>query len=123
MRNIKIGLDFDNTLINYDSVFYEVALSKGLITKNFAKSKLKIRDYLRSQGKDNDFSYMQGEVYGPSIHMAKESTNMISALNKLKNKNIEIIIVSHKTVKPYIGPPYNLREYAMNWLETKGFFS
>ena len=31
---INLGLDFDNTLIDYDEVFYEIASEKNLIPKN-----------------------------------------------------------------------------------------
>ena len=37
---IKLGLDFDNTLIDYDEVFYEIAL-KNLIPKNIVRLKSK----------------------------------------------------------------------------------
>ena len=35
---INIGLDLDNTIINYSETFYEVALEKKLIPKNFSKN-------------------------------------------------------------------------------------
>ncbi len=119
---VKLGIDFDNTLINYDNVFYQLALEKNLIEENFPQSKLQIRDYLRSKGKNDEFTELQGEAYGPKILLAKPYEGMTNALMKLKREGIDIVIISHKTKYPYKGPKYNLREYALNWLEEIGFF-
>ena len=43
---IRLGLDFDNTLIDYDSIFYKTGLKLGLIDKNIKKSKISVRNYL-----------------------------------------------------------------------------
>ena len=42
-----VGIDFDNTIVCYDSLFYNIALEKGLIPSNISKSKNSVRDYLR----------------------------------------------------------------------------
>ena len=120
---VKLGIDFDNTLINYDNVFYQLALEKNLIEENFPQSKLQIRDYLRSKGKNDEFTQLQGEAYGPKILLAKPYEGMTNSLIKLKREGIDIVIISHKTKYPYKGPKYNLREYALNWLKEIGFFS
>ena len=36
---VNLGLDFDNTLINYDSLFKKVAFEQQLIPKDFPESK------------------------------------------------------------------------------------
>ena len=36
---MKLGLDFDNTLIDYDLIFYKTALKLGLIDKNIKSQK------------------------------------------------------------------------------------
>ena len=62
-----LGLDFDNTLVRYDKLFHQLALEKGLIKKSLPTDKTAIRDYLRSQGQDEQFTLLQGEVYGLRI--------------------------------------------------------
>ena len=50
---IKLGIDFDNTLITYDLLFKKAALEKNLIPINFPESKSLIRNYLREKGQEN----------------------------------------------------------------------
>ena len=40
------GFDFDNTLINYDKVFYDIAIEKKLVNKNNRKNKESIKKNL-----------------------------------------------------------------------------
>ena len=117
-----LGLDFDNTLVRYDSLFHKLALEKKLIPETVPKNKTKIRDYLRSKGKDECFTLLQGEVYGLRIQEAEASEGMIETLNKLNKSGIQMVIISHKTRIPYKGPAYDLREAAMGWLEKHRFF-
>ena len=44
----KIGIDFDNTIVDYDLAFYLAALEKKLIPEKTPKTKKSVRDYLRS---------------------------------------------------------------------------
>ena len=41
---------------------------------------------------------------------------------KLKKRNVNLFIVSHKTLYPYNGPKYNLHNAANEWLNKNGFF-
>ena len=40
----KIGIDFDNTLVIYDQLFYKVAIERNLIPLEKVRSKLEIRN-------------------------------------------------------------------------------
>ena len=120
---IKLGLDFDNTLTNYDSLFFKLALEKKLVPTTLEKSKLAVRDFLRDSNKEREFTLLQGEVYGKRIFEAKQSEGMFKALKKLKKEGIKIYIVSHKSKNPYLGPKYDLHDSAMKWLERNQFFS
>ncbi|MDC2995147.1 HAD family hydrolase, partial [Prochlorococcus sp. AH-736-F09] len=104
---IKLGLDFDNTLIDYDEVFYEIACEKNLIPKNIGKTKVKVRKFLKDKGEEELFTLLQGEVYGSKINLAKQSEGMFETLKILKEQNIELFIVSHKTLYPYAGPKFD----------------
>ena len=84
---LKIGLDFDNTLINYDFLFYKLAVEKNLVPRKLDKNKLAVRDYLRALNKDREFTLLQGEVYGKRIFEAEQSEGMFEALKKLKKAN------------------------------------
>ena len=90
-----LGLDFDNTLVRYDKLFYDLAIEKSLINKDFECDKTKIRDHLRHKGLDEQFTLLQGEVYGSKIMEAKPENGMIDCLKALKNQGIVIKIISH----------------------------
>ena len=118
-----IGLDFDNTLVNYDGLFHKLAVEKRLIEKSTPMKKTIIRDYLRSIDKEDEFTILQGEVYGKRILEANGSPGMIEALKHISNSGIKMVLVSHKTQFPYKGPKYDLRKAALKWLEAKDFFN
>ena len=117
-----LGLDFDNTLVRYDKLFHQLALEKDLIEKSLPADKTTIRDYLRSQGKDEQFTLLQGEVYGLRILEAEPAEGMMEALGELHQRGIPMVLVSHKTRIPYKGPSYDLRQAALSWLHKYSFF-
>ena len=117
-----LGLDFDNTLVRYDNLFHQLALEKGLIEESFPVDKIAIRDYLRSQGNDHLFTLLQGEVYGLRLLEAEPAEGMLMALGELKRLGIPMVLVSHKTRRPYKGTAFDLHQAAWNWLEKFGFF-
>ena len=112
-----IGLDFDNTLVRYDDLFHKLATEKKLIDNKTPADKVEIRNYLREQGQDEEFTLLQGEVYGGRILEADPAEGMLDALKKLKEQEKKMVIISHKTRYPYRGPAYDLRDMAMKWLE------
>ncbi len=117
-----LGLDFDNTLVSYDRLFYQLALQKGLIKESLQANKTAIRDYLRSKGQDEHFTLLQGEVYGLKILEAEPAEGMLEALGELHKRGVPMVLVSHKTRTPYKGPAYNLHQAAWSWLEENKFF-
>tara|TARA_A100001388_G_C28749978_1_gene491604 strand:- start:643 stop:1248 length:606 start_codon:yes stop_codon:yes gene_type:complete len=117
----KLGLDFDNTLIDYDEVFFKLALEKNLIPPSINKDKKSVRKYFIDNNIEDEFINLQGEVYGLKVLEAKQSFGMFEALRSLKD-NYELIIVSHKTKYPYSGKKYDLHKAASNWLEVNKFF-
>jgi hypothetical protein len=118
-----LGLDFDNTLICYDSLFHRVALDRGLIESDLPAQKNCIRDYLREQNQEDEWTHIQGEVYGARINEAESFSGVITTLEGLARSGIEMCIVSHKTRTPYRGPSYDLHQAAHSWLTNQGFFS
>ena len=47
---MNIGIDFDNTIAHYDTLFREVAMEEGIIEGNWDdKGKIELRDHLRRQ--------------------------------------------------------------------------
>ncbi len=120
---LKIGFDFDNTLVNYDHIFYELAFEKGLINRDIEKTKVSVRNYLRETGKESAFTLMQGEVYGKKILEIKASQDLLKVLKKLICDGHQLFIISHKTKTPFLGPKYDLHKAATKWLEINQFFS
>ena len=53
-----LGVDFDNTLVQYDKLFHSLAMENGLIDQSIKANKLAIREYLRSKGKEEDFTLL-----------------------------------------------------------------
>jgi hypothetical protein len=118
---MHVGFDFDNTLICYDRLFRQVALDSALIPEAIPSEKNAVRDYLRRQGKENDWTRLQGEVYGCRILEAEAYPGVYAIIGKIARSNIPMCIVSHKTRTPYLGEPWDLHAAARSWLTLQGF--
>ena len=75
-----LGLDFDNTLIRYDALFHQVALERAWIPADTPRDKVAVRDYLRSVGREDDWTLLQGIVYGTRILDAEPFEGMLDTL-------------------------------------------
>lgn len=118
-----VGIDFDNTLVCYDGIFYAEALRRGWVPESLAMHKMAVRDYLHSINRAEAFTELQGYVYGPGITQAPPYEGSIACIERLKSFGHSVYIVSHKTRYPYMGPKYDLHEAARNWLELNGVHS
>ncbi len=122
--NCTIGVDFDNTLIDYDEVMYQVALEQNLIPVNLKKSKIEIRNYIKTLS-DGELKWrqLQAVVYGEKIKEAKLQEGVKEFFIFCKTKNISLFIVSHKTVYSNLYNQGNsLRDAALDWMEQQHFF-
>ena len=110
------GIDFDNTIVKYDNVFYTVATEKGLISSNTAASKVAVRDELRASGQEEAWIEMQGYVYGCRMELAEIYAGLPEFVRWANGAGHECFIISHKTQYPYRGPKYDLHEAASEWI-------
>ena len=67
---MRIGIDFDNTLIDYDRVFLDTARERGLVPRDFAGPKKAVRDAIRKLP-DGELTWqrLQGYVYGARMDL------------------------------------------------------
>lgn len=117
-----VGVDFDNTIVCYDKLFYKVALKKRLIPKNLPAIKDEIRNYLREQKKENAWTELQGLIYGPRIFYAEPFSGVLDFFAYCKKHKISVYIISHKTRHPFLGSKHDLHMFAYKWLEEHGFY-
>ena len=112
----RIGIDFDNTIICYDDVFNTVGVENGLVPKSLPVGKGFVRDYLREQGQEHEWIWLQGVVYGTRLADARLYEGVKRFLGYCKDNDIQCSIVSHKTIFPYSGDDYNLHQSAREWI-------
>lgn len=120
--SIRVGIDFDNTIVCYDDLFHRVALEQGLIPAELPAEKGAIRDHLRAVGNEEAWTAMQGYVYGKRMIEASAFPGVLDFLAKLVRSHVPVCIISHKTRFPYLGPKYDLHEAALAWLDKNGIF-
>lgn len=122
--NMHIGIDFDNTIITYDEVFYKYAFKSKLISNGVKKNKQSIRDAIKALPEGNDrWTELQGLVYGRYIDEARPTQGVEDFFEACKKNSFKVSIISHKTVYPVMGPRINLQIAAKKWLKSKGFLS
>ena len=118
-----IGIDFDNTIVCYDNSFKKIIDKNSSIPNNILPVKDDVRNYLRKQGKENEWIVMQGYIYGPGILNAEPFPGVIDFFMHCKKNNIKVNIISHKTLNPFKGPKYDLHKFTHKWLEKQGFYN
>jgi hypothetical protein len=114
---VRIGIDFDNTIVNYDALFHKVALEQGVIPQTLAASKLAVRNHLRAIDKEDVWTEMQGYVYGARMDEAAMYPGVLDFFRRARVQDINLAIVSHKTRHPFIGPQYDLHRAAREWVD------
>lgn len=117
----RIGVDFDNTLVCYDGLFHTAAIAQGVMPKSGPQDKKEVREWFVRHSKEDDFTLLQGYVYGPGLINAKPYPDALKRLAGWKEQGCDIVLVSHKTSVPYKGPRYDLRTAAREWLAVNGF--
>jgi hypothetical protein len=113
---MRVGLDFDNTIVSYDSLFHKVAAEAGWIPADFPVSKVKVRDHLRRIDKEAAWTEMQGYVYGARMGEAEAYPGLTEFLVWARPRGVDVAIISHKTQYPFLGPKYDLHEAARAWI-------
>jgi FMN phosphatase YigB (HAD superfamily) len=113
-----VGIDFDNTLVAYDTLFHRVALQEGLIPQDLAATKLAVRDYLRDAGREDRWTELQATVYGARMAEAEMYPGAYEFLAWARDAGLSLCIVSHKTRRPFLGPQYDLHAAARAWVES-----
>ena len=122
--NKRIGIDLDNTLIDYEEVFRRFARERGLVAPGFTGGKDDIREAARATP-DGDIAWqrLQGAVYSKGIRQAVLFDGADAFLKRAREQGHEIVIVSHKTEFGHFDPDrVNLRGAALEWMEARGFF-
>jgi hypothetical protein len=121
-QSLRIGVDFDNTIICYDQAFAAQAREKNLLPAGVAPTKLAIRDFLRAAGREDEWTRLQGEVYGPGILAAEPFAGVAEFFAACAEAGVFVRVISHKTARPYLGEPHDLHAWARSWLTERGFF-
>src|SRR5689334_19654230 len=101
---MRIGLDFDNTIVSYDNLFHTVAREQSLIPPDLPPNKLLIRDYLRQIDQEDRWTEMQGTVYGSRMLEAQAYPGALDFIRRATAAGHTLAIVSHKTQYNFRGP-------------------
>jgi hypothetical protein len=120
----RIGIDFDNTLIDYDEVFRTLACERRLVEPEFRGGKEALRRAVRGLPSGEEaWQRLQGTVYGAGITGAGLFEGADAFLRRARTAGHEILIVSHKTEYGHFDPArVNLRDAALGWMREQGFF-
>ena len=117
MNKIKLAIDLDNTIINYDDLFYKAAKNTLSIRSNI-KNKENIKKLIIKKYSEKKWTEVQSAVYSQRIFQSKIFPGFITEIKKL-SKYCEIFIVSHKTLWPIYGKKINLHNKTKEFLKKK----
>jgi hypothetical protein len=117
---MRIGIDFDNTIACYDGVFHAAALERGLIPAGLGRDKNSVRDHLNGSGRKDDFTELQGYVYGARMDLVSPYPGFADFIAAARNAGHELFIVSHKTRHPILGPKHDMHAAARGFLTARG---
>lgn len=120
--SLRIGLDFDNTLILYDRVFAGIGQSMGLLPPGFSGTKVEVRAWVRAlPDGEAKWTLLQAKVYGPGIEQAVPSPGLWEFLDRCRTEDADVFVVSHKTETAAADPAgTNLRIAARRWIDERG---
>ncbi len=123
---MRIGIDFDNTIVCYDEVFCDLAKNWKLIDQEYQGNKHQLRQLIQTlPSGDEVWQRLQGKVYGEFMQHAKLFSGFNDFLETCQSHpQVEVFIVSHKSeYGHYDEKRINLREAASQWLRNNNLFA
>ena len=114
-----VGLDFDNTIVCYDKAIGALAQQRFDLPPALPRTKVAIRDYLRSQGLEDAWTRFQGELYGPGMAHAEPFDGAPEVIQRLLEMGHRFCVISHRTRFPYLGERHDLHHYAGVWVRDR----
>ena len=118
-----IGVDLDNTIIDYRGVFAALARESSW-TLTSAPDKRAFRDQLRSRpGGEDEWQRAQAQAYGPRIMEADLFDGVAAFFTECRRRQVPAFILSHKT--RWAGARQDgvdLHEAARAFMRHRGFF-
>jgi hypothetical protein len=120
---MKIGIDFDNTIVGYDEVMYRLASERGLISGG-VQTKRAVRDRIRQlPDGEAEWQKLQALAYGPLMGEARLLDGADQFIHRCRRAGMPVFIVSHKTTYANCDQTgTNLRTAAMEWMRAHRFF-
>jgi hypothetical protein len=114
MTKIKIGIDLDNTIINYQNSFKKYLNQKKIYLKNIDKKKIKS---VLTRNKIISWTEAQEEIYGNFITFAQPYKYFKEFEKFAIKQKIKLFIISHKTKYSQFSKKYNLHSISNKWIE------
>ncbi len=119
-----IGIDFDNTIADYDHLFVEEGVRAGWYPSAIAGTKQSVRNHVRAAHTDGEENWqiLQARVYAHRMSDARVMDGFGDFLTGCADHDIDVSIVSHKTrYARRDDTRTDLREAALSWLAQQGF--
>jgi hypothetical protein len=117
--SIRIGFDLDNTILNYDKAFRELAKNDVRLKNVQNLDKETIKSYLISNYGGQAWTKVQGILYTEYLDFAEVDALAVDLINEISSKH-RVEIVSHKSRFPIIGPKIDMRNVAVRRLKKTG---
>jgi len=118
-----VGVDFDNTIVCHDGLFFDVGRDMGLVPDGLPRSKNAVRQHVMSTFSNDAWTLLQAHVYGERLDEAPCYPGVLDFFASCRAREVPAYIVSHKTQFPAMGARCDLRRAAFDWLDRQGFFA
>ena len=110
-----IGVDLDNTIINYNNIFRKIAEKKINYLKN-KNIKSSIKKHLQKTSKNLWKNFKVKFMVSEFFEIFENFKNFLNFAN---SKKLKVIIISHKTKYPIIGKKINIHKATLKFLKLK----
>ncbi|TAN46631.1 MAG: phosphotransferase enzyme domain protein, partial [Rhodospirillales bacterium] len=122
---MRLGLDFDNTLADYEQAFLAVGRLLAIPEAEQATSRAELRRVLRATDEgEQTWRRLQGRVYGAELPRARLFPGVLDFLSQARADGIDLFVVSHKTEFGHFDPDrVSLHQAARAWMSQVGLTS
>lgn len=120
---LVVGVDFDNTIVSYDSLFARLAQELGVVEPGTQLSRVELRDLLHDTGRVEVWLELQSLAYGTRITEAEPHPGVLEFFSMCDRDGIELYVISHKTQFSYHDRTVDLRDAGYRWLEAQGLLA